>query len=74
MNFMSSYLKNRPLKVLRSIDNMDGFEVWRRLTMEPDTGDAFAPGQPAGCVLSGSELTLQFLLGCGLVSFAPQVH
>ena len=31
---LSSYLKNRPLKVLRSIDNMDGFEVWRRLTME----------------------------------------
>ena len=31
---LSSYLKNRPLKVLRSIDNMDGFEVWRRLTAE----------------------------------------
>ena len=28
---LSSYLKNQ---VLRSIDNMDGFEVWRRLTME----------------------------------------
>ena len=31
---LSSYLKNRPLKVLGSIDNLDGFEVWRRLTAE----------------------------------------
>ena len=26
---LSSYLKNRPLKILRSVLNNDGFEVWR---------------------------------------------
>ena len=26
---LSSYLRNRPLKVLRAVDNMNGFEVWR---------------------------------------------
>ena len=31
---LSSYLKNRPLKILRSVLNNDGFEVWRRLTVE----------------------------------------
>ncbi|CAE7216612.1 YPTV4, partial [Symbiodinium microadriaticum] len=31
---LSSYLRNRPLKVLRSVDDMNGFEVWRRLTAE----------------------------------------
>ena len=31
---LSSYLKNRPLKILRSVLNNDGFEVWRRLTAE----------------------------------------
>ena len=31
---LSSYLKNRPLKILRSVVNNDGFEVWRRLTVE----------------------------------------
>ena len=31
---LSSYLRNRPLKVLRAVDNMNGFEVWRRLTAE----------------------------------------
>ena len=31
---LSSYLKNRPLKVLRSVSGMNGFEVWRKLTAE----------------------------------------
>ena len=31
---LSSYLRNRPLKVLRAVDDMNGFEVWRRLTAE----------------------------------------
>ena len=31
---LSSYLKNRPLKILRSVLNNDGFEVWRKLTVE----------------------------------------
>ena len=31
---LSSYLKNRPLKILRSVLNNDGFEVWRRLSVE----------------------------------------
>ena len=31
---LSSYLRNRPLKVLRSVENMNGFEVWRKLTAE----------------------------------------
>ena len=31
---LSSYLKNRPLKSLRSVLNNDGFGVWRRLTVE----------------------------------------
>ena len=31
---LSSYLKNRPLKILRSVLNNHGFEVWRRLTVE----------------------------------------
>ena len=31
---LSSYLRNRPLKVLRSVENMNGFEVWRKLTSE----------------------------------------
>ena len=31
---LSSYLRNRPLKVLRSVENMSGFEVWRKLTAE----------------------------------------
>ena len=31
---LSSYLKKRPLKILRSVLNNDGFEVWRRLTVE----------------------------------------
>ena len=31
---LSSYLKNRPLKILRSVLNNDGFEVWRRLMVE----------------------------------------
>ena len=31
---LSSYLKNRPLKILRSVVNNDGCEVWRRLTVE----------------------------------------
>ena len=31
---LSSYLRNRPLKVLRSVDDMNGFEVWRKLTAE----------------------------------------
>ena len=31
---LSSYLRNRPLKVLRSVNDMNGFEVWRRLTAE----------------------------------------
>eukprot|EP00439_Symbiodinium_sp_Y106_P064923 s4869_g10.t1 len=30
---LSSYLKNRPLKVLRSVSGMNGF-VWRKLTVE----------------------------------------
>eukprot|EP00439_Symbiodinium_sp_Y106_P042355 s3594_g5.t1 len=33
---LSSYLKNRPLKVLRSVSGMNGFEVWRKLTAEPE--------------------------------------
>ena len=31
---LSSYLRNRPLKVLRSVSGMNGFEVWRKLTAE----------------------------------------
>ena len=31
---LSSYLKNRPLKMLRSVLNNDGFEIWRRLSVE----------------------------------------
>ena len=31
---LSSYLKNRPLKVLRSVSGVNGFEVWRKLTAE----------------------------------------
>ena len=31
---LSSYLSNRPLKVLRSVSGMNGFEVWRKLTAE----------------------------------------
>ena len=31
---LSSYLRNRPLKVLRSVGGMNGFEVWRKLTAE----------------------------------------
>ena len=31
---LSGYLKNRPLKILRSVLNNDGLEVWRRLTVE----------------------------------------
>ena len=31
---LSSYLKNRPLKILRSVLNNDGFEVRRRLSVE----------------------------------------
>ena len=31
---LSSYLKNRPLKILRSVLNNDGFEVWRKITVE----------------------------------------
>ena len=31
---LSSYLKHRPLKILRSVLNNDGFEVWRRLSVE----------------------------------------
>ena len=31
---LSSYLRNRPLKVLRAVNNMNGFKVWRRLTAE----------------------------------------
>ena len=31
---LSSYLKNRPLKVLRSVSGMNSFEVWRKLTAE----------------------------------------
>ena len=33
-SILSSYLKNRPLKILRSVLNNDGFEIWRRLTVE----------------------------------------
>ena len=33
-SILSSYLKNRPLKILRSVANNDGFEVWRRLVSE----------------------------------------
>ena len=31
---LSSYLRNRPLKVLRSVQDMNGFEAWRRLSAE----------------------------------------
>ena len=31
---LRSYLKNRPLKILRSVLNNDGLEVWRRLSVE----------------------------------------
>ena len=31
---LSSYLKNRLLKIVRSVLNNDGFEVWRRLAVE----------------------------------------
>ena len=31
---LSSYLRNRPLTVLRSVENINGFEVWRKLTSE----------------------------------------
>ena len=33
-SILSSYLKNRPLKVLRSVATSDGYEVWRRLVKE----------------------------------------
>ena len=33
-SILSSYFKNRPLKILRSVVNNDGFEVWRRLVSE----------------------------------------
>ena len=33
-SILSGYLRNRPLKTLRSVTNNDGFEVWRKLTSE----------------------------------------
>ena len=39
---LSSYLRNRPLKVLR-VEGMNGFEVWRKLTAELEPPSRSSP-------------------------------